>query len=262
MLCQYGCGNPAKFQFKNKKRCCSDRFDRCPAIIKKRTETRKAKGWTHSKEAKAKIGAKSRGRKLSEEWKRKIGESRKGKAIGPQSDGHRKNLSKSLKGKTPWNKGLTADDPRVSAYVSKQTGQKRKGNYASSDKWKGSGNPWFGKNRSKENSPRYNGEDYNRELTDYRNKVTCLTEQTYKKFEHIINPDNKIRTRAGIENGLHLDHIYPISKGFEQNIPPEVLASVDNLRLIDWRENIVKGNNITEDLIPESIKVYVERNAE
>ena len=55
MLCQYGCGNTGLFQFKNKKWCCSDRFDRCPAIIQKRVETRKSKGWKHSEESKAKI---------------------------------------------------------------------------------------------------------------------------------------------------------------------------------------------------------------
>lgn len=262
MLCDYGCGNPAKVQFKNKKWCCADRVDRCPAIIKKRTETRKARGWKHSEDTKAKIGAKSRGRKLSDEWKRKIGESQKGKKTGPQSESHKKNLSKSLKGKTPWNKGLTSDDPRVAVYANKQTGQKRKGNYVSTDRWKGSGNPWFGKNRSKENSPRYNGEQYNRELTDYRNKVSWLTEQNYNRFEHMINPESKPRTRAGVNNGFHLDHIYPVSKGFEENIPPEVIANVDNLRLIDWRENVIKSNKISEDIIPESIRLYLARNAE
>jgi hypothetical protein len=260
MLCEYGCGNTAKFQFTNKKWCCADRFDRCPAIIQKRIQTRKNKGWKHSEESKEKISAKSRGKKLSEEWKQKIGESHKGIVKGPMSESHKQNLSASLKGKSPWNKGLTSKDPRVASYANKQTGQKRSGNYFSSDNWKGSNNPWFGKDRSKEKSPRYNGEEYNRKLLDYRNKVSWLTEQTYNRYKDIINPNNKPRTLAGVNNGYHLDHIYPVSKGFENSIPPEILAGVENLRLIDWRENVVKSNEITEDLIPLSVKKYLQKN--
>jgi len=257
MLCDYGCGKSAKFQFKNKKWCCAHRFDRCPAIIKKRVETRKAKGWKHSEESKEKISSKSKGRKLSKEWKQKISKSNKGKTYGPMTESHKQNLSASLKGKIPWNKGLTSEDPRVASYADKQTGQKRSGNYFSPDKWKGSGNYWFGKDRSKDNSPRYNGEDYNRKLLDYRNKVAWLTEKTYTQYKSIINPENKPRKLAGEDKGFHLDHIYPVSKGFDNNIPPDIVAGVDNLRLIDWRENVLKGNEILEDLIPSSIKKYL-----
>jgi len=35
MICEYGCGNEAKYQFKNGKWCCSDRFTKCPAIKNK-----------------------------------------------------------------------------------------------------------------------------------------------------------------------------------------------------------------------------------
>jgi len=257
MLCQYGCGNTGLFQFKNKKWCCSNRFDRCPAIIQKRVETRRTNGWKHSEESKAKIGSKSRGRILTEEWKQKIGSSQKGKSKGPKSEKSKRKQSEAMKGKPAWNTGLTSKDPRVASYAIKQTGQKREGNYISPTKWQGEGNPWFGKNRSKENSPRYNGEEYNRALQDYRNKVSWLTEQTYIKYINIINPDNKPRTLAGVENGFHLDHIYPVSKGFDNSVPPELMASIDNLRLMDWKENVIKSNIITEELIPELIKEYL-----
>lgn len=259
LLCQYGCGNSGIFKFKNGTLCCSKRFDGCPVIRQKRVETRKAKNWKHSEESKKKIGDKSRGRTLTEEWKQKISASEKGKPKGPKSKESKRKQSEAMKGKPAWNKGLTSADPRVAAYTSKQKGQKRKGNYTSPTGWKGAGNPWFGKSRSKENSPRYKGEEYNREYQDYRNKVSWLTEQTYLKCVNIINPDNKPRTLAGVEEGVHLDHIYPVSKGFDSNIPPELLASVDNLRIIDWKENITKSNAITEELIPKSIKIYLAR---
>jgi hypothetical protein len=259
LLCQYGCGNPGTFQFKNGTYCCAKRFDGCPVIIKKRIDTRKSKNWKHSEESKKKIGDKSRGRTLSVEWRRKISASEKGKSKGPKSEETKRKQSEAMKGKPAWNKGLTLEDPRVAAYVRKQTGQHREGNYVSPTNWQGEGNPWFGKSRSKENSPRYNGEEYNRELQDYRNKVSWLTEQTYAKYTEVINPNNKLRTLAGVEEGSHLDHIYPVSKGFDNNIPPELIASIENLRLINWRENVIKSNAITEELIPPSIKEYLAR---
>ena len=259
MLCCYDCGNQGLFQFKNGNWCCAKRVDGCPAIIQKRVETRKLKGWKHSEESKAKIGLKSRGRILSEEWKEKISTSGKGKSKGPRSEDSKRKQSEAMRGKPAWNKGLTSEDPRVASYANKQTGQNREGNYVSTTKWQGEGNPWFGKNRSKENSPRYNGEEYNRELLDYRNKISRLTEQTYTKYINIINPNNNPRTLAGVEEGFHLDHIYPISKGFDNNIPPELIADVENLRLINWRENVIKGNTITEEIIPLSIKEYLNK---
>lgn len=258
LLCQYGCGNPGIFKFKNETLCCSKRFDGCPVIRQKRVETRKAKNWKHSEESKKKIGDKSRGRTLTEDWKQKISASEKGKPKGPKSEKSKKKQSEVMKGKPAWNKGLTKEDPRVKIYVDKQTGQKRTGNYVSTTKWKGEGNPWFGKNRSKENHPRYNGELYNRNLRDYRLKVSSLTEQTYLTHIKLINPENKPRTLAGEHGGYHLDHIYPISKGFKNNIPPELIASIDNLRLIEWKDNVVKSNDIIEDLIPISIKNYLK----
>ena len=35
MLCDYGCGNKAKYKFKNGMNCCSLYHCQCPAMIKK-----------------------------------------------------------------------------------------------------------------------------------------------------------------------------------------------------------------------------------
>ncbi len=42
-----------------------------------------------------------------------------GKKVGPYSEERRQNISKSLKGNVPWNKGLTKKDPRVRTNVEK-----------------------------------------------------------------------------------------------------------------------------------------------
>lgn len=49
----------------------------------------------------------------------------------------------------------------------------------------------------------------------------------------------------------HLDHIYPISAGFKNDIPPEVIGSIKNLQFIPARRNLKKRDTVT----PESQKL-------
>ena len=46
---------------------------------------------------------------------------------------------------------------------------------------------------------------------------------------------------------FHLDHIYPISKGYENEIPPEKIGNIKNLRFIHHKKNMKKGSNITNE---------------
>ncbi len=75
----------------------------------------------------------------------------------------------------------------------------------------------------------------------YRNRLKVLTEKTYLDNIDEINPNGYTRGVAGIDGAYHLDHIIPARFGFENNIPPEVLAEKENLQILPWRENIVKG---------------------
>jgi len=45
----------------------------------------------------------------------------------------------------------------------------------------------------------------------------------------------------------HLDHIYPISKGYENEIPPHKIGNIKNLRFIYYKQNMKKGSNITNE---------------
>ena len=74
----------------------------------------------------------------------------------------------------------------------------------------------------------------------YKRKVWNLTTRNYRKYKHIINPNDYIRTTGG--DGYHLDHIMPIHYGFVNGILPSILAEVKNLQMLPWRENIAKGN--------------------
>ena len=57
----------------------------------------------------------------------------------------------------------------------------------------------------------------------------------------------------------HLDHIFPISMGFKEQIPPRVIADMRNLQFLYHRKNIKKSDDITDEsrlLINEIIKSY------
>lgn len=255
-VCDYGCGQEATYEFKNGKKCCATNQGKCPAIIDKRRESRK--GYTHSPETRLKLRDARLGLKLTDEWKNNISKAGKGRINGPLSDETKKKISESRKGIEPWNKGKTAEsDDRIRMYAEKQRGQKRIGKYVANKDWSGENNPWYGKNRSKENSPRYNGERKNREFRDYRNQVDFLTRKTYEKYEQIINPNGYERVRAGLD-GYQLDHIVSVKYGFEHNIPVELIAHQDNLQMIPWNENVKKYDKVDESIIPDIIMEYLK----
>jgi hypothetical protein len=60
------------------------------------------------------------------------------------------------------------------------------------------------------------------------------------------------------ENGYHLDHIYPKSKGFDNGIPPGLIGDIRNLRIIPGIDNVKKKATIVE--VPEHIKKFLEKN--
>jgi len=82
-----------------------------------------------------------------------------------------------------------------------------------------------------------------KEYKKYRNKLKTLTEYTYAKYKDEINPNNYKRGVAGMNGAYHLDHVIPARFGYENNIPPEILAEKENLQMLPWRANIVKGKN-------------------
>lgn len=55
------------------------------------------------------------------------------------------------------------------------------------------------------------------------------------------------RGKTGVEGAYHLDHIYPISQGFLNNIAPEKIGNIKNLRMIPWLENLKKGGTLNEE---------------
>lgn len=48
------------------------------------------------------------------------------------------------------------------------------------------------------------------------------------------------RGKTGVDGAYHLDHIFSISSGYINGIPPEIIGSIKNLKFIPWKENVSK----------------------
>lgn len=88
----------------------------------------------------------------------------------------------------------------------------------------------------------------------YQFKVYRRTKETYFKYKSEINPNNLPRILAGKGEGYHLDHIASIYQCFKHDVPAELCAHKDNLRLIPWHDNVTKHTKI--HIIPDILKEY------
>lgn len=151
----------------------------------------------------------------------------------PHSQDTKQKIKQSNKGKVPWNKGKTQ-------IYSKETLEKMrqaKENYT----------PWnAGLNLKELGYVVWNKlpDNEKTKYKEYRYLVDKLSEINYVKYYDIINPEHKPRTKCGVDGGYQLDHIYPVYEGYINNISPEELAKVENLRVIPWEENQRKKHNL------------------
>lgn len=86
---------------------------------------------------------------------------------------------------------------------------------------------------------RYNNATSN-DYKTYARKVHRLSDKTYTENIDIINPNRYTRTLCGVENGWQLDHIIPIKECFRRGTSPEKASEVSNLRMLPWRENLMR----------------------
>ena len=80
-----------------------------------------------------------------------------------------------------------------------------------------------------------------REYKKYRGKVNRMSEKTYVEHIDIINPNRHPRTISGVDGGYQLDHIKPVRQCFEEGISIQEASSLDNLRMLPWRDNIMRN---------------------
>lgn len=82
---------------------------------------------------------------------------------------------------------------------------------------------------------------------EYKRLVLRITEWMYTKYKSTLDPDG-LRS-----NAYHVDHMVSILFGFANNIPPSIIGDINNLQMLDAKQNIGKSSNnaITFDVLME-----------
>ena len=94
-------------------------------------------------------------------------------------------------------------------------------------------------------------------LTDDKHKY-YLEVRSITKSQNIQTLENYDKRGTSKNYGYHLDHIYPISLGYVNRVPPHIIGNIENLRFIPWKENILKSNQIT-NVIKENIELLISK---
>ena len=88
------------------------------------------------------------------------------------------------------------------------------------------------------------------EFERYRINVRNLSQKSYSKYFYLIDP-NRLRGR-----NHHLDHIYSIADGFDNNVDPKIISHPCNLRIVHHSLNESKGKSSEITLEELKVKIY------
>jgi hypothetical protein len=77
----------------------------------------------------------------------------------------------------------------------------------------------------------------------YYNEVQRIT--SHQPIELLENYDKRGRAKHGTD-AYHLDHIISIKYGFDNNIDPNIIGNISNLRMIPWQENLQKSTKLLD----------------
>ena len=81
------------------------------------------------------------------------------------------------------------------------------------------------------------------EMSEYRRFVTFYTRLSIKNYGHTLENIDLRCNHAENKNAYHIDHMLSVYEGFHRNIPPYIIGSIHNLKVIPWRENISKSSS-------------------
>lgn len=85
-----------------------------------------------------------------------------------------------------------------------------------------------------------NYDEYIKKLPEYKkyhNRVLSITKR--QPIHTLLNYDK--RGTSDKIKSYHLDHMFSICEGFRNNVSPEIIGNIYNLKFIPWRENQLKG---------------------
>ena len=209
LLCHRGCGLEGLFTNNLGEPCCSPKAPSCPVVKKKIGErsgsSRKGKTYEelHGDNADAMRKKRSEG-----STGRIVSETSRKKS----SDSNKK--YRELNPRDPWNKGKT-----------------------------GVQTPWNKGKTGYSMPPRrkISEQDY-QDYQKYKRAVYSASRKTYNQNINVLNPDGLLIGRSGTPGAYQIDHKVPISLGYELKIPINMMAIVENLQLMSWKDNLNKSN--------------------
>lgn len=88
-------------------------------------------------------------------------------------------------------------------------------------------------------------ESYDAYMVDLNNRKRYYREVrklTRQQDISLLENYDKLRGLCGVSGAYQLDHIIPVSVGYEKGIPAHQIADISNLRIIPWKENLTKSN--------------------
>lgn len=77
---------------------------------------------------------------------------------------------------------------------------------------------------------------------EYNRLVRLHTRRNYTKHKELLDPKS-LRGKSH-----HLDHIFSINKGYENNIPPEIIGHLTNLQIIPGSKNVIKNDKCNKSI--------------
>ncbi|WJZ28066.1 hypothetical protein NCTGTJJY_CDS0187 [Serratia phage 92A1] len=94
------------------------------------------------------------------------------------------------------------------------------------------------------NHPRWNPNKS--EYNAYASKVRSITRMNKDIWSKWPNADKL--GLCGINNAYQLDHKVSVAYGFYNLVPAEIIGDIDNLEIITWEQNRLKGKSNSIDL--------------
>jgi len=223
-ICEYGCGKEATHQFKNKRWCCSSRSEGCSESIRKNIE--RNLGRVHTQETKRKMSSDRKGEKNSMYGKVHTFESRikiKENTLKntPRGESHK------LFGKS-WVEVYGEEK----AKILKENKRQKMLNFVVTEEMK------LKRRKTMEENGEWIKEKDLSLLRLYTKEVLHFTYISIK--EKFTIEDLKQRGMKKENGDKNLDHIFSIQEGFKLGIPPEIIGSKSNIRLINCNYNYSK----------------------
>lgn len=85
-------------------------------------------------------------------------------------------------------------------------------------------------------------ETYMKDLDNRKRYYREVRKLTRQQDISVLENYDKLRGLCGVPDAYQLDHVIPVSVGYDQHIPPQHIADISNLRIIPWKENLKKSN--------------------